>query len=763
MPTLRKPAPMLNKSNTNASPLMVAAPALPEKPAIMSTLKTAQYAPAAAVPTDKYAMLRAVMEKKFETNVTLYAEYISYQQELNKQADAQLEARSAVMLAADMGLGKTLMAIKHVHDALNNGKRVLLVLSPGIAKLWQGELRKYYKGDFAKVSQLIQTISGNTTLSDIADKQLLFITPSQLTYLLGYQWTKKTAEEEHPLYKLFCGVEAANIAPFRWPLIVSDEVHQFRNCNKPFYAFRFVCSNSAKRVLLTATPFHNSPYSELSNYLELLKPNGTFPVNGKPFNFAALWNRNNFFELVDTTPTVDKTPAAEEEDEEEAPEDSAASAEEIDEDWFEEASNGKEQRALVKQYIASGLFPTLMDITKHSGLFVRMTKETVSAKYAAIAHKIYDRVGLEPSAHQLKAAALLSELPSKNQLAILTHTSSVNEDPALIGSVADSKTGKAWSVEARKKALALAQSGTIKERSPKASWIADNLESLLDLPATLAGRPANWSKLAIVTKRKTCMENLGNLVAERLLALSAKYPVLSQTGVFKISGDTDDIDKESQAFNETDAPCVIILMHDLGFGYNLQTANKMVLCSVWWNPGQDRQVHDRIHRISSPFEEVHIIQLYITGSLDEHVLKLMDAKTTVIKEDCGDDYVLMHVYPTQRQLLAELTKGVRAKASSAGTKKRKRVAEVEEEDSIEDRLISDSEVSSDEDEPSESASVDPDDVMGFLTSASKKSGKDLNKLAMKYIIRATNIEKAAIRKRNKEEGTCPLKKKSKLY
>lgn len=586
-----------------------------------------------------------------------------------------------------------------------------------------------------------------------------------MSTILGYQWTKKTANEEHPLYKLFCGDEAANIAPFQWPLIVSDEVHNFRNCTKPFYAFRFVCHNSIKRLLLTATPFHNNPHSELSNYIELLVPKGTFPVKGKQFNFCALWNRDNYTELVDTAITSSEksqleTIYEEDEEEDEVPvSDEDASDEAIDESWFDQATNSKEQRALVKQYVYEELYPSLVDITKASGLFVRMTKETVSMTYAAIAHKVYDRVGLEPSTQQVKASALIDELPTRNQLAILTHTSSINEDPALIGAVAESKTGKTWSSESRKKALALSQSGTLLERSPKASWISDNLESLLDLSATLVGRPQHWSKLAIVTKRKLCMENLGNLVAQRLASLSTKYPVLSNTRVFKISGDTPDIAKESKDFNETDAPCVIILMHDLGFGYNLETANKMVLCSVWWNPGQDRQVHDRIHRISSPFEQVHIIQLFIKESLDERVLRLMDAKTTVIKEDCGDDYLLMHVYPTQRQLLSELAK-VRGKAShkSVPSKKRKRV-EVEVESEVEEDEDS-SEVSDDEEEPScDSCSVDPDDVMGFLKSASTK---DLSKLAKKYLVRANNLEKKAIRKR-KSKNSCPLKKKTKLY
>lgn len=163
VPFLRQPAPMLNKSNTNASPYMVAPVALPEKPAVMSALKTAQYAP--VTQSNKYAMLRAVMDKKFDTKVTLFASFISYQTELNKAVEAQLETRSAVMLAADMGLGKTVMALKQVNDSLNKGHRVLLVLAPGITKIWQAELKKYYKNDYAKVHELEHVITSKLTLN----------------------------------------------------------------------------------------------------------------------------------------------------------------------------------------------------------------------------------------------------------------------------------------------------------------------------------------------------------------------------------------------------------------------------------------------------------------------------------------------------------------------------------------------------------------------------------------------------------------------
>lgn len=695
------------------------------------------------------------------------------------------------MLAADMGLGKTVMGLRKLHQTITSGGRVLLVLSPGIISVWQAELKKYYKEDYETIAYRSHVISSKSSLSDIDNKQLLYVTPSHLATLLGYQWTKKTADQEHPLYKFFCGDEEVGIAPFKWPLVISDEAHLFRNSHKLYYAFRYVCNNAVKRLLITATPFHNSPYYELANYFELLRPTGTVLIKGKEFNLKALWNRNNFYELVDNTlvnagsgeleDPADQSFSNEEQafsNEERANStDGSSEEEEIDEDWFEDATNDTQVRTLVRQYKAWNIFPTLLDITKHSGLFVRMTKEQVSSQYAAIANKVYDRVILDPSPQQKQAIELLSELPTKNQLAIVTHNLSVNEDPVTMTSIVESKTGQAWSSQSQKKARAIGESGTLLQRSPKAKWICDNLESLLELPQTLEKRPKQWSKVAIVTKRRTCIDNIIEMIAQRLSELSVKYPVLHKSSIFKISGDTADVAKESQAFNDTDAPAVIVLMHDLGFGYNLETANKMVLCSVWWNPGQDRQVHDRIHRISSPFEEVHIIQLVIKDSLDEKVLKIMDAKTTVIKEDCGDDYVLMHVFPSQREIFAELKKirnkaAPSAKALQAPTpsKKRKRVEIESAEESAEEEEDSDEESSEEESSDEESCedcgdeSVSEPDVFESLKALLAKGKKvNLKKLEATYLAKAKALEK---RKRVKgscdEDSTCPPKKKQKL-
>lgn len=98
LPNLRKPAPMIHKSNTvgaeptNGTVTKSKSPhfeqvTLPPKPVILSKIKPT-YA-------DKYALLRSVMGQEFVCNVTLRAEFISYQSVLNKQIDEQMERRTA--------------------------------------------------------------------------------------------------------------------------------------------------------------------------------------------------------------------------------------------------------------------------------------------------------------------------------------------------------------------------------------------------------------------------------------------------------------------------------------------------------------------------------------------------------------------------------------------------------------------------------------------------------------------------------------------
>jgi hypothetical protein len=85
-------APNKGKADETVSPHFEQV-TLPPKPVILSKMKP-KYA-------DKYALLRSVMGQEFVCNVTLRAEFISYQTVLNKQIDEQLERRNAGMFDSD--------------------------------------------------------------------------------------------------------------------------------------------------------------------------------------------------------------------------------------------------------------------------------------------------------------------------------------------------------------------------------------------------------------------------------------------------------------------------------------------------------------------------------------------------------------------------------------------------------------------------------------------------------------------------------------
>lgn len=62
-----------------------------------------------------------------------------------------------------------------------------------------------------------------------------------------------------------------------------------------------------------------------------------------------------------------------------------------------------------------------------------------------------------------------------------------------------------------------------------------------------------------------------------------------------------------------------------GLGLNLTAANKVVLLDPWWNPAQEDQAVDRIHRLGQK-RNVEIIRMLVRGSVEERIMELQSKK-----------------------------------------------------------------------------------------------------------------------------------------
>lgn len=85
-------------------------------------------------------------------------------------------------------------------------------------------------------------------------------------------------------------------------------------------------------------------------------------------------------------------------------------------------------------------------------------------------------------------------------------------------------------------------------------------------------------------------------------------------------------EKEITRFNENPSiPLFFLTTHSGGLGINLSSADTVILYDSDWNPQQDIQAMDRVHRIGQK-KNVAVYQLITLNSIDVHLLKIAEEK-----------------------------------------------------------------------------------------------------------------------------------------
>lgn len=93
------------------------------------------------------------------------------------------------------------------------------------------------------------------------------------------------------------------------------------------------------------------------------------------------------------------------------------------------------------------------------------------------------------------------------------------------------------------------------------------------------------------------------------------------------------IDRFSQ---NDDVDVLIVTLRAGGAGINLTAANHVVLYDRWWNPAVEAQAADRVHRIGQT-QTVHIHRMLCAGTLEQHIARIIEAKTALSAELLNDD------------------------------------------------------------------------------------------------------------------------------
>ncbi len=144
-----------------------------------------------------------------------------------------------VILADEVGLGKTIEAGLVISQRWAERKRKILIITPA-------NLRKQWYQELADKFFLDSSILESKTYNQILKKRNINPFSSDKIIICSYHFAKSKAED---------------IRSIPWDLVVIDEAHRLRNVYKPSNVIGNVLKStlrSSQKLLLTATPLQNS-------------------------------------------------------------------------------------------------------------------------------------------------------------------------------------------------------------------------------------------------------------------------------------------------------------------------------------------------------------------------------------------------------------------------------------------------------------------------------------------------------------------------
>ena len=237
------------------------------------------------------AIGHTIRNDPYTTIETIAAELWPHQYSFWRHYGRDVEAPPRVLVADEVGLGKTIQAGAVLKTIINRGHgERILILTPAVARWqWQAELRQKFNIDIPVLDRRGAQLQ---FAGSDGDRQIASGTPWREVerLILSYDWLRRNAEQ-------FFGDEP------QYDMVVFDEAHHARYLdvsnprrrrdNSYLRMLRKLSQCSSGLMLLTATPMQIDP-SELWALLETLDPNGQ-------------WNEAEFrrFYDVNTSPTLE--------------------------------------------------------------------------------------------------------------------------------------------------------------------------------------------------------------------------------------------------------------------------------------------------------------------------------------------------------------------------------------------------------------------------------------------------------------------------
>lgn len=119
----------------------------------------------------------------------------------------------------------------------------------------------------------------------------------------------------------------------------------------------------------------------------------------------------------------------------------------------------------------------------------------------------------------------------------------------------------------------------------------------------------------------------------RMLDLIEKRLVQEEISCFTLTGQTGKRERQQlvERFGEGEVPVFLISLKAGGTGLNLTQADTVIHYDPWWNVAAQNQATDRAHRIGQT-REVNVYRLIASGTIEENILKLQEAKQNLVDQ-----------------------------------------------------------------------------------------------------------------------------------
>ncbi|XP_022190214.2 SWI/SNF-related matrix-associated actin-dependent regulator of chromatin subfamily A containing DEAD/H box 1 homolog [Nilaparvata lugens] len=124
-----------------------------------------------------------------------------------------------------------------------------------------------------------------------------------------------------------------------------------------------------------------------------------------------------------------------------------------------------------------------------------------------------------------------------------------------------------------------------------------------------------------------------------MLDLYEKYLELRQHSYLRIDGATAVMDRQQLIDEFNDDPSIFVFLLTTksgGMGINLTSADTVIINDVDFNPYNDKQAEDRVHRMGQK-REVKIIRLISKGTIEEIIYKVAQEKSILGKDLTNDE------------------------------------------------------------------------------------------------------------------------------